>query len=71
MDKIYKKVEVVGVSDQSFSHAVQSALRRAALTVKNITWFEVTEMRGAVHDGEISQYQVTVKLGFRVDADDA
>lgn len=70
MDKIYKKVEVVGVSDQSFSHAVQSALKRASLTLKNISWFEVTEMRGAANGGEITQYQVTVKLGFRVDTDE-
>ena len=67
MDKIYKKVEVVGVSEASLSDAVQAAIRRAAETVDNISWFEVQELRGAVSDGTITQYQVTVKLGFRVD----
>lgn len=66
MDKVYKKVEVVGTSADSFSDAVQCAIRRGSETVQNITWFEVTELRGAVSSGEISEYQATVKLGFRV-----
>ena len=69
MDKIYKKVEVVGVSETSFSDAVQAAVRRASQTIDHISWFEVTEMRGAVGAGEITQYQVTLKLGFRVDSE--
>ena len=67
MDKVYKKVEVVGVSDKSFTEAVDTAIARAAETVSNISWFEVVEMRGAVVDGKVTQYQVTVKIGFRVD----
>ena len=68
MDKIYKKVEVVGVSDDSFSAAVESAVARASETVDHVSWFEVQELRGAVKDGKIAQYQVTVKLGFRVES---
>ena len=67
MDKVYKKVEVVGISETSYSDAVQSAIARAAETIDNITWFEVVELRGAVSDGKVSQYQATVKIGFRVD----
>ena len=67
MDKIYKKVEVVGVSEASFSDAVNAAIRRASQTIDHISWFEVVEMRGAVGGGEITEYQATVKLGFRVD----
>ncbi len=67
MDKIYKKLEVVGVSETSLSDAVQSAIHHAGETVRNISWFEVCEMRGAVADGKITQYQVTVKLGFRLE----
>jgi flavin-binding protein dodecin len=66
MDKVYKKVEVVGTSAESFSAAVRTAIRKASQTVEGISWFEVTELRGAVDQGEISEYQVTVKLGFRV-----
>ena len=66
MEKIYKKVEVVGTSTESFSAAVRSAIRQASQTVEGISWFEVTELRGAVDKGEISEYQATVKLGFRV-----
>jgi flavin-binding protein dodecin len=66
MDKTYKKVEVVGTSKESFSEAVRSAVRRGAATIEGITWFEVVELRGSVEDGQVSEYQATVKLGFRV-----
>lgn len=67
MSTVYKKVEVVGVSDTSVSDAVQTAIARASETIENISWFEVAEIRGAVAEGKVSQYQVTVKIGFRVD----
>ena len=66
MDKIYKKIEIVGTSPDSFSAAVKNAITEAAKTVQGISWFEVTELRGAIDRGNITQYQVTVKLGFRV-----
>jgi flavin-binding protein dodecin len=64
--KVYKKIEVVGVSTKSFSDAVESAIRQASRTVKGISWFEVSELRGSVADGKPREYQATVKLGFRV-----
>jgi flavin-binding protein dodecin len=66
VDMVYKKVEVVGTSETSFSDAVKTAIQRASETIRDIRWFEVTEMRGAVENGAIRQYQVTVKIGFRV-----
>jgi flavin-binding protein dodecin len=65
-ERIYKKIEVVGTSSKSFADAVRTAVRQASRTVDGISWFEVSELRGAVERGEVSMYQVTVKLGFRV-----
>lgn len=70
MSKVYKKVEIVGVSETSFSDAVQAAVKKASETIEHISWFEVAELRGAVSDGVVTQYQATVKLGFRVEAHD-
>lgn len=65
--KIYKMSELVGTSDISFSDATQAAIARAAKTLRNMDWFEVVEMRGAVSQGAITQYQVKLKIGFRLD----
>ena len=66
-DRIYKLVEVVGTSEESFAKAAASGVERAAKTIRNIDWFEVTDMRGKVVDGKIAQYQVTMKIGFRLE----
>ncbi len=66
-NSVYKKIEVVGTSKKSLSDAVKVAVARAAETVKNMSWFEVVEQRGAIRDGKVAEYQVTVKIGFRVD----
>ncbi len=66
-DQVYKKIELVGTSANSFSEAAANAVAKAAQTVRNMSWFEVVEQRGQVADGEIKQYQVTVAIGFRVD----
>lgn len=64
-DNLYKKIEVVGTSSKSFSDAVAVAVAKAAETVHGMSWFEVVEHRGAIADGKIREYQVTVKIGFR------
>jgi len=64
-DHLYKKIEVVGTSSSSFSEAVAVAIDKAAETVKNMSWFEVVEHRGAITDGKIREYQATVKIGYR------
>ncbi len=66
-DSVYKKIEIVGTSSKSFSDAVHNAVSRASSTVRNTAWFEVVEHRGRVNEGKIDQFQVTVKIGFRLD----
>jgi hypothetical protein len=66
-DPVYKKIELVGTSANSFSEAAANAVAKAALTVRNMSWFEVVEQRGQIADGAIKQYQVTVAIGFRVE----
>lgn len=66
-DKVYKLLEMVGTSTKSSDDAIQSAIARAAQTVRNLDWFEVVESRGSIDNGKIASYQVTLKIGFRLD----
>ena len=66
-DHIYKKIELVGSSPNSFDDAVKNALTRAGKTVRNMRWFEVTETRGYVEEGNIADWQVTLKVGFTLE----
>jgi flavin-binding protein dodecin len=68
-DHVYKKLELVGSSQQSIEHAIENALARAHETVRHMAWFEVKEVRGHVVDGKVGHYQVTLKVGFRLDGD--
>jgi len=65
-EKIYKLIELVGVSSESIEDAIQSAISRANQTLKNLDWFEVTETRGLIQEGKINQFQVKLKVGFRL-----
>lgn len=65
-EKTYKLIEIVGVSEQSVEHAIQSAVQRANQTLKNLDWFEVLETRGLLQDGKVNQFQVRLKVGFRL-----
>lgn len=67
MSKTYKKIEIVGTSEQSFDDAVRNGVKRAAETVKNMDWFEVSELRGRIDDGAALEFQVTLKIGFRLE----
>ena len=68
--RTYKLVELVGTSDQSYAEATKRAVDRANQTIRGLGWFTVTELRGLIQDGEISEYQATAKIGFRLlDAD--
>ena len=66
-DPTYKKIEIVGTSSESFTAAANNAVKKASASVHNLSWFEVVEERGSIKDGEINQYQVTLRIGFRVD----
>jgi flavin-binding protein dodecin len=63
----YKKIEVVGTSSKSVADAIKSAVAGASKSVRNVSWFEVAEIRGAVKGGEVSEFQVTVRIGFKVE----
>ncbi len=66
-DKVYKLVEVVGTSGKGFAEAVANGVERASKTLRNVDWFEVTEMRGRVVKGKVAEFQAKVKIGFRLD----
>ncbi|MCM2317139.1 MAG: dodecin family protein [Thermoanaerobaculia bacterium] len=66
-DHTYKLVEIVGTSGESFAKAADAAVQKAAKTLKHLEWFEVTEMRGRITDGRVAQFQVKMKVGFRLD----
>lgn len=63
----YKLVELVGSSINGTDEAIRDAISKAALTLKHMDWFEVIETRGHIVDGKISHYQVTIKVGFRLE----
>ena len=66
-DHTYKKIEITGSSTESSDQAVRNAIAKAAGTVKNMDWFEVVETRGELRDGRIAFWQVTIKIGFRLE----
>ncbi len=66
-DKTYKIIEVVGVSDDSIQQAVRNAITKARQTLRNIDWFEVNEIRGAVDKAGAVSFQVEVRIGFRLE----
>jgi len=66
-DPVYKKIQLVGTSTESFSDAAAKAIAKAGETIRNMSWFEVVEHRGSIANGAIQQYQVTVSIGFRVE----
>lgn len=65
----YKKIEIVGSSPESIEAAVRNAVRKASKTLHNLRWFEVTEIRGHIDEGEVQHWQVGVKIGFTLDED--
>jgi flavin-binding protein dodecin len=68
-DHIYKSIEITGSSTASIDDAIKGAVRRASQSIRNIGWFEVKEVRGHVDDGAVAHFQVTLKLGFRLDGE--
>jgi dodecin len=66
-DHVYRLSEIVGSSQTSVDDAIRNAIRKAAETVRNIEWFQTGEIRGQVVDGDVAYYQVTLKIGFRVE----
>jgi hypothetical protein len=65
--KVYRVTEVVGTSTDSVQQAVRNAVKRANDTLRNLDWFSVSEVRGTIVDGDVGEFQVAVKIGFRLD----
>ena len=65
--KVYRVTEVVGTSSESVQQAVRNAVRRANETLRGLDWFEVSEVRGTVSNGDVGEFQVVVKIGFRLE----
>jgi flavin-binding protein dodecin len=66
-DATYKVTEVVGTSPESIQKAVRNGIARASQTLRNLDWFEVTEIRGHIVDGDVGHFQVTMKIGFKME----
>jgi len=69
-ENVFKGVEIVGTSDQSFSHAIEVAVKRARETLRELSWFVVEEMRGGLQQGRL-EYQVTLRVFFKLESQDA
>ena len=63
----FKIIELVGTSPASFAEAVRAAVDHAAKTLRNMSWFEVVEQRGRIDDGKVTEFQVTIKVGFKLE----
>ena len=70
MSNVYKKIELVGSSTDSVEDAIRGAIGKASETTRNLDWFEVDEIRGWIRDGAPQHFQVTLRVGFRIDGDD-
>jgi flavin-binding protein dodecin len=66
-DHTYRVTEIVGSSPESLQQAIRNGVERAGQTLRNVEWFEVTEIRGQVADGAVAHFQVGLKVGFRLD----
>lgn len=67
MSAVYKSIEMVGTSPNSFDEAVRAAVRRAGESVRDLEWMEVVEQRGYIAGGEVNDFQVKVKLWFKLE----
>lgn len=67
-DHVYKIIELTGSSPESTDQAIRSAVRKAGETVKHMDWFEVVETRGSIQGGDVQFWQVTIKVGFRIES---
>jgi dodecin len=66
-EHVYKSIELTGSSKTGIEDAVEKAIERAAETIRNLRWFQVTDTRGYIENGKVAYWQVTVKVGFTLD----
>ncbi len=67
MNHTYSVSEIVGSSSESIDQAIRNAITRANTTIRNLDWFEVTQIRGHIADGQVGHFQVGLKVGFRLE----
>lgn len=67
-DHTYRVSEIVGTSSDSLDDAIRGGIRRASQTLRGLDWFEITEIRGHIVDGDVGHFQVGMKVGFRLEA---
>ncbi|MFF4750990.1 dodecin [Streptomyces sp. NPDC002514] len=66
----YRVTEIVGTSQEGVDQAIRNGIARAGQTLRNLDWFEVTQVRGQIENGRIEYYQVGLKVGFRIEGED-
>ena len=66
-NRTYRITEIVGTSNTGIDDAIRNGVSSASEAVHRLNWFEVVEVRGHIHDGEVSHFQVTMKVGYRID----
>ena len=66
-DHVYKSVEITGSSTAGVKEAIDRAIAKASETLRHVDWFQVEDIRGHVEDGKVAHYQVTLKIGFRLE----
>ncbi|MGA8255820.1 MAG: dodecin [Nocardioides sp.] len=66
-DRTYRLTEIVGTSPDSIEQAVRNGINRASKTLRHLDWFEITQVRGQIKDGDVEHFQVGLKLGFRLE----
>jgi flavin-binding protein dodecin len=66
--KVYRLTQVVGTSDESIGDAIRTAVSTASKSIRNLDWFEVGEIRGNIDGGDVTEFQATLKIGFRYDS---
>ena len=66
-DHVYKSVEITGTSPAGVKEAIDGAIAKASQSLRNLDWFEVVNIRGHIEDGAVAHYQVTLKIGFRLE----
>lgn len=66
---VYKKIEVVGSSPNGVDDAIRNAIAQCDKTLKHLEWFEVVDTRGHIVDGQVAHFQVTLKVGLRIESD--
>jgi len=66
MERTYKLIELVGISEKNYEEAIQNAVSKAAQTLHGLSWFEVVELRGSISDNQVAEFQAKVKVAFKL-----